>query len=443
MKRVRFARRNGRRGRRRLMGSAGDVAMRAAIAETARATLPRPTKRGRSRVRSVSRSRSDSRTRSVSRTARRLKLPRRNGTLELSAMRTRKGRLRLPNLNKLRKMSLASRVLRWQRVNPMGRAAAGDTNPPGALTFINGIAEGNVTVGTYTFSAGYVLTPMYLFCLNSTNQVTLGGVPMYRLYINSDTGNPVFISTYTQNYIGTQTASTSTWQVEARNRNVTTDVQYIENKWYDIRMLFHNARGQPTQFDVKVVSFTKDWIDPLSDDPVTSHMLEDRRAFWQGYARQAMVNPILPTESQSKENENMVVFKHVKFTMEPNTTIETDQRPNVKDFRLFYNDNRVYDYQWYGAGFDKTDTDGTHTTAPGKYMETTQWQVRDNATITSVPRPKARKWLLVRCLDTTVSQIGATAVTSVGDAGLVDATTSYDNTASMDLMVRKKEYLGS
>lgn len=304
------------------------------------------------------------------------------------------------------KLGFNYRVLRWQRVNVMNSAAAGAC--PGALLLPHG-----------TFSTDNTAVPMAVFLLNnSINQFGITTGPMNECRF-SNTGQLTLNNVLSQDSAGATT--TAKWQLEytSPNNGVVpnndSEVRYIMQAWYDIKLLCYGCQSQPTVYDIMVVSFNDTFNDPL-EVPSNNQEADDRHAMWQGLVHKYMSNPILTTKLVRNKYK---VHARTTFTIQPTLSIENDGTPASKQVRMFVRDGSIYDYCYHSDGFSGAGADDrlstanfTTTTSPNNYG--------DN------PHPKARKWLIIRAMNTTRVAIG---------------TETSSNTPSYDIVVRKGEYL--
>lgn len=303
------------------------------------------------------------------------------------------------------KLGFNHRVLRFQRCNVMNAGIG----IPGATNLSHG-----------TFNTNQTATPCFVFCLNHTNnQSTLTTGPMYHLRF-TDTGNVDFGPFQCQNADGTY--SQNKWIADyaspAFNAGVSDpEVRYIMNAWYDIRLNCYGANAQPTIYDIMVVSFNEDYLDPY-EVPVTTQELSDRHALYQGLVQKYMSNPLLPFKLPKNKFK---VHARTRFTLQASTTIDSDQTPANKIVKLFVRDGSLYDYAYHGDGF-------SGATADDK-LSTTQFIVQNASganDYSDLPAAKARKWLIIRALNTTRIAVGSE---------------TRADTPSFDIIVRKGEYL--
>lgn len=304
-------------------------------------------------------------------------------------------------VSQLSKLVTFKRVLRWQRVNIMNRTPSGQ--PPGAIQLKN------VPGPTSTE------TPVHLICLNSTINTTAVQPVHYTLTVN-DGGTLSFDPRNSQAFDGTD-ASTAAWQLESRNNasSGSTGKRWVQPMWYDIRMLCYGCRAQPTRYTITVFRLKDAWLDPL-ESPSNAQEAAARQAFYQHFAQQNMTNPIMPRTFGFAVQKQMIVLKKISFTLQPSSTTEVDQTPSSKIIKIFMRDGRLYDLLYHPDPFTGAGADDK--------LNTTQWTpvMGDiQSEYSSVPKPRARLWMMITCTDTTIDAVTDT------------------NTPSYDICIRKGE----
>lgn len=387
----------------------------------------------RKRSRSVSRPRSRSRSRSrvnvrrpvrVRRPTRR-SVPRRRaivgGAGEYNRKRVRFGRNQImPAPRQFSKLLFHRRILQFRGVNPLNRN----------LEQYNGgyFDIDSVLIGSADANQWAQKLPCYVFCLNGTINNSVAATPGYRLGF-STSGNFAWEPIVGRHNNLAQTVWEREW-ASGTSGSENAGIRFIEQKWYDCRLLLRNATAQPTVFTVSIVSFTQEHLDPFQIYSAgnqaygTEYQQADAKAFWNGLVRADVSNPIVPSGVNTKTLSRMVVHKTARVVMQPESTTDEDKFPKTHDLRLLFNDNRVYDYQEYSP-------------APGvNQFDPSAWSDRTSASFRTLPIPRARKYLLIRAMDTTVS--------SSYDPGVplgVDGGSTMANTPSFDIVIRKKEVM--
>lgn len=318
-------------------------------------------------------------------------------------------RKRVP-VRKMATIALTKRILRWQRCNAMNRASG--TTCPGALLLENRL-EGTTNDNT--------LAPLHIYCLNSTrNNTATTTAPAYELRI-TDTGGLTFTQIQTVDAAG---VLQNEWQPEYRDSQTSFDPskRFIHTQWYDIRFLLYGARAQPSVYEIMVVSFKDPHLDPI-ETPSNAQEVSDRHAFYQGLVRPYMYNPILPSHGAHLIQRKLRVWKRMRVTIQPSQNTDVDSTPSSRHVRFFIKENRTYDYMYHADGFSGAGADNL--------LNTERWVVQGNVSgdFNEFPKPLARKWLIIRALNTTVTPNGVAATS--------------DNTPSYDICIRKKETFAS
>lgn len=294
-------------------------------------------------------------------------------------------------------------ISRWQNVSPMTDSS--DTVPPGMMWLEH------QTDGTSTFA------PMKLFLLNQTQNGTVayGGGPCFNVAFN-DTGGLVITSRNSQLSTG-GLAANGDWQPEVYDPELSGEnMRYIMAAWYDIRVQAYGCTSQPTVYDIMIIQFQDQYLDPL-ETPSNAQEVADRHAVYQSMVQKYMSNPIMPVIAGRKKYS---VLKRVRFVIQSTKTDENDKDPSCRQVKMFLRDGNMYDYRYHDDGFGGAGADNK--------LSTVQWAVQGASTVdyTNVPNPKARKWLVVRAMNTTRQSLGS-EITSA-------------NTPSFNLIVRKAEY---
>lgn len=309
-----------------------------------------------------------------------------------------------PLSKRMLKLGFNHRVLRFQRCNVMNAGVG---------------IPGNCYMYHGTIDADKTAAPAYFMCLNQTNnQGSLTGGPFRRLQF-TDVGNVEFPVFQNQNPDGTFTQDK--WIADfvspAFNSGVTDpELRYIMESWYDVRLNLYGTTSQPTIYDIMVVSFKDHYLDPY-EQPSNAQEVADRHSVYQGLVQKYMTNPILPVKYPRNK---YVVHARKRVVIQPTLNIENDTSPNNKIVRMFIKDGSTYDYCYHGDGFGGAGADDK--------LSTVQYTVQGaSATLdySDVPQPKARKWLIIRSLNTTRVTLGSE---------------TRANTPSFDLVVRKGEY---
>lgn len=295
-------------------------------------------------------------------------------------------------------------VNRWQSINTMTDGS--DVNMPGR------VASRHCGDGSTGIDA-----PMQMFLLNQTQNGTVSYTsgPMYNASFN-DTGGLVLGAILPQTADGTAAAN-GDWQPESYDPELTGDpMRYIMAAWYDIRIQAYGCTAQPTVYDIMIVQWKEQYLDPL-ETPSNAQEVADRHAVYQGLVQKNMSNPIMPVVVGRPKYR---VLKRVRFVLQSTKTDENDKDPNSRIVKMFMRDGNTYDYRYHDDGFGGAGADSK--------LSTCQWTVQGalNGDYTNVPSPKARRWLIIRTMNTTKQ----------ANAAVCDAS----NTPSYNICVRRCEY---
>lgn len=303
------------------------------------------------------------------------------------------------------KLGFWKRVLRWSRIQTMNSG-----NPfPGAISL------SHTTVNT-----DQTRSPCFVYCLNESvnSGAVTTGLGFFMDFGN--TGSTIFtqVNTLTDaGIVGGTKPIVEGQSPYSYSSSTNPDARYIMNAWYDIRLNCYGATSQPTIFDIQVVSFAHAYLDPL-EDPSNTQEANDRHAMYQGLVQKYMTNPIMPVLQHDRKK--LIVHAAVKFTLQPTLTIENDATGQNRIVKMFVKDGAIYDYCYHADGFTGAGADDK--------LSTVQFKTQGGADndYADFPAAKARKWLIVRAMNTTRS-----------------ATETSANTPSFDLIVRKGEYCQS
>lgn len=335
----------------------------------------------------------------------------------------KRGRPVRSTVSSIAKLGLNPRIVRFQAVNALERY--GST--------VTGAYDCNfVNTGAPASPANWQL-PLYFFALNA---VTQGSAPVL-FYRTSMTGTTITMNAL--NGVAENGSSlTQTWSTEyARVQGAVSASRYVQNKWYDIRLMLHNATSQPTVFRIDIVQFLDETSDPIEivgNVTATTQQLEDRRATYLALVKDMVNHPMIPQRSHLKRVRFLKSYK-VAMAAEHNT--EENASPNHREFRIFYNDGRINDYQPY-----------SNPTSFQELGDPNAWGNEGVVTTDYVPfpRPLGRTYLMIRALDTGYSgPVIGTDYTPFKNgafegANVVnEATPTSQNSPSFDLIVRKKE----
>ena len=183
----------------------------------------------------------------------------------------------------------------------------------------------------------------------------------------------------------------------------------IRVAYYDIRLMLHGCRTQPTVWDIMYVSFTNEAVGMVSN----AGALNDD--MWKGFVKDIVYNPILPAHTQSMKY--MKIHRKWRYTIQPSMNTDLDTNPECKMVKLFIRDGRILDYSQPHIA-DSTFNNDEDAILGAVFS-------RDNANTESFDDPvwKHRRFLLIRAMNTT-------PVTA--------AASTRANTPSYDLVYRRR-----
>lgn len=293
------------------------------------------------------------------------------------------------------RMNYRKLIARWQRVNTVTAASA----QPGALWMDH-----------TTVSTDQTACPCFIMCLNQVNNGAYVDGPFYQLRFNN-TGQVVLTTITSQKPDGTLDV-TGAWQPE-KGDSGTGSIRHMCNAWWDIRLMCYGATAQPTTYDIMIISFADGYLDPL-ETPSNAQEAADRHAVWQCMVQPYMTNPIMPVLAPRRKYK---IHKRIRFNLQSTLSIENDTDPASRGVRMFVRDGSVYDYCYHGDGFTGAGADDK--------LSTVQWVAQQQVAADYSDRPmaRARKWLVIRAVNTTRS-----------------TTEDATNTPSIDVCVRQCVY---
>lgn len=380
------------------------------------------------------------------------------------------GRKRPMNVKTLSKVSTQRRIYRFQNVAQVDRmTGAGDRGayfintvavkgditgalPPTNPTVVNAgqYVDHPLLAGTNPGSLGalngadseytWLACPVHMYLLNSVSR----GAPdaenpdcAYRLMIrNNDIGQVGWwpLSGSRPNPAG-GVNDTTKWTSEYESVDVASTAvlehpRYVQKNWYDIKLYVRNAFQQQTKFRISVVSFADDHFDPLHS-PATSEEASERHAFWYGIARRNTNHPLQTDKNFARVKNKLVVHKSVQVIMEKNQTTDTDASPYGRVVKVFYRDGSVYDYM------TTTNADPVGTKHADAILNPNLWEGvgKTPGEYSNIPKPKARKWLMVTAFDPTVN--AASSAFNTVDSGTPNFV--QNSNPSYDIILRAKE----
>lgn len=366
---------------------------------------------------------------------------------ELSFVKRTMGRRKRVGVRALAKMGLTKVINRFQNVGPMDRGVDRGAFWLGPMMTVadtltypvtNNFCDNTSTLAT-NITEGYLRCPFHMYLLNSTDQndgpVTIGLQP----FINQATGSEGAFS-YARlcgmakdGALASGTATSAVWETEwTTGQSIDTDVKLIRQEWYDIRLGLRNAKAQTTFFDIMIVSFKDDYLDPL-ENPAGAQEIQSRRVFYQNLAARGMTHPIFGRPGLAQQMKHLNIHKRMRVVMNKQSTTDEDGSPDLKVVKLFYRDGRIYDYR-YGGEPDADANVGFNLGNQNRYV--TQGDPVDSD-YACIPKPRARKWLVISAFDPSrAATVGADGTeTSYGALS-----TSF--TPSYDIIIRRKESFG-
>lgn len=395
-------------------------------------------------------------------TSRRVRVP---GT-EWVTVRSSVGRKRPMTVKRLSKVTTQRRIFRFQNVAPIDRVAAVSdrgafmlstvcTNTaviPATMAEANvgGYARQDVTgtlLGNLTNSAHFLATPVNVFLLNGTRDRANNGRDVgYRLFIsNNDTGTLVWspltgvrpVTPLDLNPPASGIVPTTHWDLEYASGDFGSAIltsetaRYIQNDWYDIKLCLRNAGQQRTFYDVQIVSFADEWLDPLGV-PADSDQVRDRHNLWLGYTRKNTNHPLQTDKNYASIKKKMIVHKSMRVEMDMSLTNQVDGSPNFKVVKIFYRDGALNDYATSANANVVQGTTADQLLNANVYETVGLEQTNYN----NIPKPRARKWLVVSAFDPSISALGS-ALNPVDN--IAGNTVVPNVNPTYDIIIRKKE----
>lgn len=352
------------------------------------------------------------------------------------------GRKRKLTVRGLQRLSMISAILRYQGLK---RYAVNST-----VAIDEGVAEAvgapDLTLAG-TSNSSY---PGYFVLQNLTQSDTINIVgDVYPLHITCLTSMPNVVTNGHNLHMEMQMRNTATagvtdmefaplngqlptgtptiyWQYEYASPPVSSDAtvnniqpnarsKMIEHQWFDIRFILYCQRQAPTMYDIMLVTFADECLDPqLTNAQVVALPAEQRaqrNALWQGLVRNITYNPILPANPYSFKG--MRVIKRQRVTLQASSTDDADRTPDHQIVRWFVKDYRARNYN-YGT---RSLRSATAVDGPNYIQDLRVNDLQDEC------HPKQRMYLMIRATNT-----------SPEDALLSD----MDGTPSYDMVIRKR-----
>lgn len=193
--------------------------------------------------------------------------------------------------------------------------------------------------------------PVYLYDLTTVDTANENGKPMCLLSI-TNTGQARFYDRQ-QTFNGSVQLELG---VEATDYGSITFIQHKRAllKWAEVKLNCWGATTKSVKYQIQVVRFTDDDLVPLHDDAAEANFVatpsaarDKRSKFWNDTVSGWMHNPV--SFSGGDFSKRVKVIRSEEFIIDPNTTIEGDPDPAVKNVRMFINLDRVINYHEDGA----------------------------------------------------------------------------------------------
>lgn len=333
------------------------------------------------------------------------------------------GRRRPMTVKKMLRVGMTGGTLRFQGVNrmnslaPVGVASDGGVN----LTCPGFFRLRNTSTNATEPDRAYL--PFHVIELTHLPNISQDSGSVLRQMALTNAGGVVFDAIDGQRAV--TGAAYTHWNWEYTDNPTSSDsgtgiinnalgCKYVKTEWYDIRFLLYGMRQQPTFFDIMLVRFDRDHLVPNSALSRNAEELIDYNSFYQGMTKNIAFNPILPGHVNFKRG--MRVIKRYRKYIAPVETDKADRNPDSHQFRLFYKDGMIRNYDWATKGHNSSDD---HDSA--NFVQ----QVRA-VDLRNECYPRSRLYVLIRALNTTNINPGSGVAEDV------------DNTPSYDVLVRKK-----
>lgn len=331
---------------------------------------------------------------------------------EIGWVHRRGGKYRPYTVGKLLTLGQAVNTFRFQGVRRMNEDSAQAINADGS--------SGQTMPGYFSLqntppdANGSELYPIHAFDLTNINNISTdtGPVSYYMFYDNAGSVN--YPNWFVQSGQAASGSNTNGWNIEDQSMGAVTAVnrRYVQHDWFDIRMVCYGCRQQPTYYDIMVVSYYRDYLQPCGYTDVTQLDAEQKnayRAYWQGMIKNISYNAILP--GQRDAFKGMRVHRRFRFTIQPSQTTDSDRNPHMRIVKFFMKDYKIRDYNW------------------GKYpslateVDSAKYAVDGGGGVRNHPREDQRLFLIVRASNTTPAS---------------GENVTADNTPSYDICIRKQ-----
>lgn len=302
-------------------------------------------------------------------------------------------------------------VQRLQGVNRMNALNTGN-NLPGYYSLSN----------TYDLAPGSSMVPLHVYELTSVRDIQ--GDPSVAYYMTvTDAGGVVFLPMACQRADGS-TEPNGYWQDE---RNFTPGNlkpslpgtagprRYWTTGQIEIRLNLYGCNTQPTIYDIMLVQPTESWA---TLDTAPTEYTDARRNVWQGLVRSSTYNPLIGGNNGWRRG--LKVIRSWRKVIQPSVPISAgdiaDRNPHNHILNIKYYDGKTRDHQ-YVERAPPSDT----IALAGQWTTTSDFTQSYRVN----PKPRARLYLIVRALNTTVASI---------------ETQTASNTPTYDCVIRRTQY---
>ena len=266
---------------------------------------------------------------------RRVRRTRAIGGGELSFRKERFGRFRQMTIPKLLKVGFNKVVYRFQGVNRLNANATGAAGPlpPGFFRLHNEPAA----------ASGYQQCPIHVYDLMNLPQVDQTGQTIQHAMAfssNTTTGTGanapvVWTSGSGQKPDGTLLGGNGFFPEDSYSPgNTTINTRFVQHDWFDFRFVLHGCTAQPTYYDIMLVRYTRDHLQPVYAAPSSQEDKEQYGSYWEGMTKNLLYNPILfGRKDQFKGHQ---VLRRYRVVLQPTRNDENDANPNMKVFKFRY-----------------------------------------------------------------------------------------------------------
>lgn len=284
---------------------------------------------------------------------------------------------------------------------------------------------------TYT----HIRLPFHMYCLNGSFFANTHGVGTVNY---SQALQPFLAKDMTVSFAsfrgmwsnGTSVADNMFVNETDNGLAATSDRQRYEQMcWYDIKLALRNAKESATWFDIMIISFKDDHLDPYVT-PTAADQLADRVAFYSQMGSNGAIHPLCNNDPNlSKVMKRVNIHKRMRVVMDKQQTTDADASPDTKLVRIFYRDGGLYDMMWNATA----DAGGAGDQAWSSIVNQSQYKQQTVQEAQPYPKPRARKYLIIRAFSTLTwgtSGAGGTAAT----VSAIDA----NKCPSYDIILRRK-----